>query len=177
MRFPDGVRSLKGQRLATGLRFGIAAAAYYDEIVSSLVSGAVETLVAAGAEASDIVVAECPGAVELPLLVDAMARRTHKDGGAYFDGLLALGCVVRGGTPHFDYVCDMAAQGLGRVSLDRSIPVAFGLLTCDDGEQAHARSGLPTVSSPSKGNKGVEAAIAALEMVSLVRPGGLLWEA
>ncbi|MBN93202.1 MAG: 6,7-dimethyl-8-ribityllumazine synthase [Deltaproteobacteria bacterium] len=159
---------------AHGCRFGIVAARYYDEIVGNMVSGAIERLVEAGTRAEDITVAWCSGAVELPLLADTLACSCDDAGRSRFDAILAMGCVIRGGTPHFDYVCDMAAQGLMRVSLDRQVPVAFGVLTCDDGEQAKARSGLPTASGESKGNKGVEAAEAAIEMVNLVGPRGLV---
>ena len=159
---------------AVGCRFGIAAARYYDEIVGNMVNGAIDRLIEAGARAEDITVAWCSGAVELPLLADTLARGSDTAGRPRFDAILAMGCVIRGGTPHFVYVCDMAAQGLMRVSLDRQMPVAFGVLTCDDGEQAKARSGLPTASGQSKGNKGVEAAEAAIEMVNLVGRQGLV---
>jgi len=174
MQLREGIRSIEAGLDASGCRFGIAAARYYDEIVGSMVNGAIDRLIEAGARPGDITVAWCSGAVELPLLAESLAGCSDDGGRPRFDAILAMGCVIRGGTPHFDYVCDMAAQGLMRVSLARSVPVAFGVLTCDDGEQARARSGLPTASGDSKGNKGVEAAEAAIEMVNLVGSSGLV---
>jgi len=164
---PANVHSLEGTGSAAGRRFGIVAGRFYEQIVGSLVDAAVVTLEKAGVRGADITVLWVGGAVEIPLLCQRLARKARpgQDG---FDALLALGCVIRGGTPHFDYVCDMVASGVSRVALDEDIPVAFGILTCDTAEQAYARSGLPTESVPSKGNKGEEAALAALEMVSLL---------
>jgi len=164
---PADVRSLEGTGSAAGRRFGIVAGRFYDQIVASLVDAAVDTLTNAGVRADDITVLWVGGAVEIPLLCQRLARKGGP-GQHGFDALLALGCVIRGGTPHFDFVCDMVASGVNRVALDEDIPVAFGILTCDTAEQAHARSGLPTESARSKGNKGEEAALAALEMVSLL---------
>jgi len=159
---PAGTRSLEAGPGAEGSRFGIVAGRFYQQIVGSMVDAAVTTLREAGVRDEDITVLWVGGAVEVPLLCQRLARS-----GA-FDALLAVGCVIRGGTPHFDYVCDMVAQGVNRVALDEDIPVAFGVLTCDNAEQAYARSGLPTSEPRSKGNKGEEAAQAALEMVSLL---------
>ncbi len=165
MSLPAGVQVLEASRRAEGRRFGIVAGRFYEQIVGSLVDAAVATLAEAGVREQDITVVWVGGAVEIPLLCQRMARRAE---GEAFDALLAIGCVIRGGTPHFDYVCDMVADGVGRVALDEDIPVAFGILTCDNAQQAYARSGLPTSEAKSKGNKGVEAALAAIEMVSLL---------
>jgi len=162
---PEGVRVLEASRSAQGRRFGIVAGRFYGEIVGSLVDAAVATLTGAGVREEDIQVVWVGGAVEIPLLCQRLARRA---GDEAFDALLAIGCVIRGGTPHFDYVCDMVADGVGRVALSEDIPVAFGVLTCDNAQQAYARSGLPSTEIKSKGNKGEEAALAAIEMVSLL---------
>jgi 6,7-dimethyl-8-ribityllumazine synthase len=140
---------------AAGRRFAIVASSFNDYIVKSLVEGAQRALHGAGVRESDLDLAWCPGAVELPLVAKKLA-----DSGRY-DGLVALGCVIRGGTPHFDYVCSIAADGITRAALDSGIPIAFGVLTCDSMEQAIERAG------PDTGNKGCEAADAAIEMVNL----------
>lgn len=168
MTLPDGVRSVERVGSASGCRFGIVAGRFYSEIVSSLVESAVATLVEAGAAKEDITVVWVGGAVELPLLCQQLAR-SGREQEAPYDALLAMGCVIRGGTPHFDYVCDMVADGVSRVALDEEIPVSFGVLTCDNAQQAFARSGLPTTEASIKVNKGKEAALAALEMVSLLK--------
>ncbi len=166
MTLPSGVHSIEREGSAAGCRFGIVAGRFYSEVVSSLVDAAVATLLEAGVAEEDITVLWVGGAVELPLLCQRLARTGHQQGRP-FDALLAMGCVIRGGTPHFDYVCDMVAAGVNRVSLDENIPVSFGVLTCDNAQQAYARSGLPTTEAKVKVNKGQEAALAALEMVSL----------
>ena len=168
MTLPDGVRSFERMGSASGCRFGIVAGRFYSEVVSSLVDAAVATLLEAGAAEDDITVVWVGGAVELPLLCKRLARTSREQGRPY-DALLAMGCVIRGGTPHFDYVCDMVADGVSRVALDEDIPVSFGVLTCDNPQQAFARSGLPTTEAKVKVNKGKEAALAALEMVSLLK--------
>ncbi len=149
-------RVFEGGRSAAGKRFAIAAGRFNDLIVKSLVSGAQETLVASGASADDIDLAWCPGAVELPLTAHMLAKSGR------YDAVLAIGCVIRGGTPHFDFVASMAANGVARSSLDTSVPIAFGVLTTDTIEQAIARAGT------KMGNKGAEAALAAIEMANLV---------
>ena len=147
--------TIEGRRDATGMRFAIAAGRFNELIVTSLVDGATR---AVGAHGGDVaVVAWCPGAVELPLLAKKLA-----DSGR-FDAVIALGCVIRGGTPHFEYVAGMAANGLARVSADSGIPVSFGVLTTESIEQALERAGT------KMGNKGADAAIAAIEMVDVLR--------
>ncbi len=168
MPLPPGVRVLEGSRdlAGQGRRFGIVAGRFYTEIVTSLVEAAVATLKESGVRDEDITVLWVGGAVEIPLLCQRLARLAPPAGG--FDALLAMGCVIRGGTPHFDYVCDMVAEGVNRVALEEDIPVAFGILTCDNAQQAYARCGLPTTEAKVKVNKGEEAALAAIEMVSLL---------
>lgn len=151
------IRIIAGELSARGLRFGIVAARFNDFIVDRLVDGAVDTLIRHGAEADAITLARVPGAFEIPQAVKAMAgARRH-------DAIVALGCVIRGATPHFDYVAGAAARGLAQVSMDQDIPVAFGVLTVDTIEQAIERAGTKA------GNKGVDAAMSAIEMATLLR--------
>lgn len=133
-----------------GLHIGIVAAQWHAEVMGGLVAGAERACAAAGATASLIRV---PGAFELPLAAQAAAATNR------FDALVALGVVIRGGTPHFDYVCLAATTGLETVARTASIPIGFGVLTCDDEQQALDRAGLPQ-SDSDKGAEAVEAAIA-----------------
>jgi len=135
---------------ARGLTFAIVVARFNSTITMKLLEGAREALQKAGAAGHEVF--HVPGAFELPLAAMKLARR----GG--FSGIIALGAVVRGDTPHFDYVAGEAARGLMRVALDTGIPVAFGVLTTDTMEQAEARAG------GSAGNKGFDAAMTAIEM-------------
>lgn len=140
-----------------GLRFAIVAARFHAPIVDALLAGATATLVAAGVRSEDLLVVRVPGAWEVPLALEILATR----GG--YDGLVALGAVVRGDTPHFDVVVDGCAGGASRVQERHRVPVGMGVLTCDTYEQALDRAG------GKLGNKGSEAAVAALEMVALLR--------
>ena len=151
------VNEITGDLGARGLRFGIVAARFNDFIVERLLEAAVETLVNAGAEAGDLDVVRVPGAFEIPLALKLLAADNR------YDGLLAIGCVIRGETPHFDYVAGEASRGVTDISLEHRIPVGFGILTVDTIEQANARSG------PESGNKGAEAALAVIEMANLRR--------
>ena len=148
---------ISGDLGALGLRFGIVASRFNDFIVDRLLAAAVETLAQAGADADDLDVVRVPGAMEIPLALKLMAAADR------YDGLLALGCVIRGETPHFDYVAGEASRGVTDVSLEHWIPVGFGVLTVDTIEQARARSG------PESNNKGAEAASAVIEMANLRR--------
>jgi 6,7-dimethyl-8-ribityllumazine synthase len=132
-------------------------ASFHAEIADRLLAGARERLAESGLPAGALDVRPVPGAYELPLAALALARTGR------YAAVLALGAVVRGETPHFNYVCDAAASGLLRVSLDTGVPCAFGLLTCDTFAQAEARAG------GAVGNKGHEAADAAVAMVNLLR--------
>lgn len=138
-------------------RYAIVASTFNAPVVDKLVTGAVATLEGHGVEAGDITVVRVPGAFELPQAAQRLAAT------ARYDAVIALGAVVRGGTPHFEYVSMACAQGLANASLQSECPLLFGVLTTDDGDQAYARAG------GEKGNKGEEAALAALEMVSLYR--------
>lgn len=153
----DRIRVVEGQYNAKGVRFGIAAARFNDFIVERLLDAAVGTLLKHGAEPGDIEVVRVPGAFEMPLALKKMAAsRKH-------DALIALGCVIRGATPHFDYVAGETAGGIGRVALDHEIPIGFGLLTVETIEQAIERAGTKA------GNKGIDAALTAIEMATLCR--------
>ncbi len=143
-----------------GLRIAIVAASWHSVVMDGLIAGARAACTQAGATATLVRV---PGAFELPLAAAASAD-------AGYDGVVALGCVIRGGTPHFDYVCQAATSGLTRVALDARVPVGFGLLTCDTEQQALDRAGLPG-SIEDKGREATEAAIAtALALRSLPKP-------
>lgn len=153
----ERIRISQGSFNARGLRVGIVAARFNDFIVDRLLEAAVGTLLQHGVEAGDVEVARVPGAFELPLALKRMAAsRKH-------DALIALGCVIRGATPHFDYVAGEAARGISAVSLEHAVPVGFGLLTVDTVEQAIERAGAKA------GNKGADAALTAIEMATLLR--------
>jgi 6,7-dimethyl-8-ribityllumazine synthase len=139
------------------MRVGVIAARFNEMVTGKLVEGAVEGLKKHGVDEDRIDVAWVPGAFELPLVAKRLARTER------YDALICLGAVIRGDTPHFDYVCTEAARGITEASRDTGVPVAFGVLTCDDQQQADDRSG------GRVGNKGEEAAEAALEMAGLMR--------
>ncbi|MBM4184774.1 MAG: 6,7-dimethyl-8-ribityllumazine synthase [Gemmatimonadetes bacterium] len=144
-------------REAAGLRVAVIASRFNADITDRLVAGATKALLERGAAAADVETIRVPGAWELP---QASARAVEA---GRFDAIVALGCVIRGETPHFDYVCTEATLGLGAVARGAKIPVAFGVLTTDDVGQARARAG------DGPDNKGFEAALAVLEMVSVYR--------
>ena len=146
-----------GDTEAAGLRVALLAARFNEEITDALAEGARRALLAHGAAEQDIETIRVPGAWELPQAAAKAAAAGR------FDAIVALGCVIRGETPHFEYVCTEATLGLGAVARAASIPVAFGVLTTDDAAQARARAG------EGPDNKGYEAAMAALEMVSVYR--------
>ena len=140
---------------ATGLRGAIVAASWHDQIMTALVTSATHYCESAGAS---VEVLRVPGTFELPVVSMSCAQ-------AGFDAVIALGVVIRGGTPHFEYVCDAATSGLTRVALDTGVPVGFGVLTCDTEDQAIDRAGLPG----SREDKGAEAAHAALATAIVMR--------
>ena len=142
-------RTIEGQMNASKLRIAIIAARFNDFIVDRLISGAMDYLTRHGMDPDHAVIIRVPGAFELPVVCKKVAESRK------FDGIVALGAVIRGSTPHFDYVCSEAAKGIAQVSL--STPIGFGLLTCDNLEQAIERAGV------KNGNKGVDAASAMLE--------------
>ena len=140
-----------------GARFAVVAARFNELIVERLIDGALDTLRRHGVPDSHIVLAKAPGAFELPLLCQRIAASGK------VEAVIALGCVIRGGTPHFEYVAGEAAKGCGSVALGTGVPVCFGVLTTDNIEQAIERAGTKA------GNKGVDAALCAIEMVNLGR--------
>ena len=140
---------------SSAYRFAIAAGRFNQEIVDRLLEGALSALEKTGSPRDGVKVVRVPGAFELPLAAQRLAPNC--------DAVIALGCVIRGETPHFEYVSQAAAQGLERVSLDSGIPVGFGVLTTDNVAQAQARAG------GEVGNRGYDAAIAAIEMLQALR--------
>lgn len=146
---------VEGNLVAVGKRFAIVAARWNDIFSEKLVAGACDALVRHGVEEDDITIFRCPGCFELP----QVAARAAETGN--FDAIICLGVLIRGGTPHFDYIAAQATRGIGAVAQDYPVPVSYGVLTCDNIEQAIERSG------SKAGNKGVEAAMAALEMANL----------
>jgi len=139
---------------APGVRVAVVAASWHEEVMSGLIAGAERACNRAGAQAT---VFRVPGSFELPVVAQACART--------FDAVVALGVVIRGQTPHFEFVCQAATAGLSRVALDLGVPVGFGLLTCDDEKQALDRAGLPG----SREDKGAEATFAALATLATIR--------
>lgn len=137
-----------------GTRLAIVAASWHEQVMDGLLAGALRASSEAGIAEPTVV--RAPGSFELPVIADRLAR-TH-------DAVIALGVVIRGGTPHFEYVCSAATDGLSRVALDHGVPVGFGLLTCDDEEQALDRSGR----EGSSEDKGHEAATAALATAAVL---------
>ena len=155
LRMPDGVGVIAGSPNGARRSVGIVVARFNGEITSRLLDGAIAALEEAGVERDRIDVVPVPGAFELPLGAMALARTRR------YSCVIALGCVIRGETPHFDFVAGEAASGLQVAALETGIPVSFGVLTCDNREQAEARAGGP------QGNKGSEAARSALEMADV----------
>ena len=143
--------------IAKGKKFGIVASRFNDFMTKELVSGCVDTLVRHGVDEKDTTVAWVPGAFEIPLVAQKLAQ--SKD----FDAVICLGTVIRGSTPHFDYIAAEVAKGVSKVSLDTGLPVIFGVITADTIEQAVERSGT------KDGNKGSDAALSAIEMANLVK--------
>jgi 6,7-dimethyl-8-ribityllumazine synthase len=151
------MKLFEGNLVGTGLRVGIVAARFNEFIVSKLVGGALDALKRHGVNEEDVELAWVPGAFEIPLIAKKMA-----ESGKY-DAVITLGTVIRGSTPHFDYVCNECAKGVASVAMSTGVPTIFGVLTTDTIEQAIERAGTKA------GNKGWEAAAAAIEMANLSR--------
>jgi 6,7-dimethyl-8-ribityllumazine synthase len=147
---------------AAGLRVAVVAAQWHQSVMDGLLAGAHRALAAAGV--TDVAVWRVPGSFELPVVARELAAAGH-------GAVIALGVVIRGGTPHFEYVCGAATEGLARVALDTGVPIGFGLLTCDTDEQALDRAGLPG-SREDKGAEAVEAALATALVLRAIRAGG-----
>ena len=150
-------RIVEGRLSAEGFRFAIIVSRFNDFISSRLVEGAMDALKRHGAGEEQISVIKVPGAFEIPVVAKKLA------GSNRFDALICLGAVIRGGTPHFDYVAAEVSKGIANVSLESKIPVTFGVLTTDNLEQAIERAG------SKSGNKGYEASVAAIELVNLFK--------
>jgi len=153
----SNVQIIEGDFSASDASFALVVSRFNSFVVDSLQAGAIDALVRHGVSADKITVVKVPGAFELPLV----AKRLAESG--KYDAVIALGAVIRGATPHFDYVAGECAKGLGQVGLQSNLPVVFGVLTVDSIEQAVERAGTKA------GNKGADAAITALELVSLLR--------
>jgi 6,7-dimethyl-8-ribityllumazine synthase len=153
------LRTVEGSLVApSGARFAIVASRFNEFIVEKLIHGALDGLSRHGAPASQITLVRVPGSFEIPLICGKLAAGKSRP-----DAIIALGCVIRGATPHFDHVAGEASKGIAQVSLSTGVPIAFGVLTTDTIEQAIERAGT------KMGNKGWDAALTALEMVVLVR--------
>ncbi|WP_291439599.1 6,7-dimethyl-8-ribityllumazine synthase [Desulfovibrio sp.] len=150
------VKTIAGQLDAKGLKVAVVATRFNDFIVDRLVGGALDYLERHGLDMENVTMVRIPGAFEMPLICQKLAASGK------YDGILALGAVIRGGTPHFDYVCAEASKGIALAMLQHNMPVGFGLLTCDNIEQAIERAG------SKAGNKGVEAAAAMLETIRVM---------
>ncbi len=150
------LKHIEGEPNARSLRFALVATQWYESILDNLLADAVAALKECGAAERDLTLVRVPGAMELPLALDQLAASKR------FHALVALGCVIRGGTPHFEYVAGECARGVAAVSLKYAVPVSFGVLTCDTLAQAEERA------APGPQNKGREAALAAVQMASLL---------
>ncbi|MGL5346597.1 MAG: 6,7-dimethyl-8-ribityllumazine synthase [Peptostreptococcaceae bacterium] len=150
------MRIIEGNLVAKGIKVGIVAGRFNEFIVSKLVGGAIDGLKRHGLEEENIDIAWVPGAFEIPLVAKKMAKSDK------YDAIICLGAVIKGSTPHFDYVCAEVSKGVASVSLDSEKPVLFGVLTTESIEQAIERAGTKA------GNKGYDAAISAIEMVNLL---------
>jgi 6,7-dimethyl-8-ribityllumazine synthase len=148
---------IEGELLARDLRFAIVAARFNDFVVEPLIRGALDALRRHGVADKQIDIVRVPGAFDIPIVARKLAL-AHR-----YEALVALGCVIRGQTPHFDYVAGECAGGIARVALESGVPIAFGVLTTDTAEQAVDRAG------GKSGNKGADAALVALEMANLLR--------
>ncbi len=151
------VKTIEGDFIVEKAKFAIVVGRFNSFVVESLLAGALDTLRRHGAKESDITVIKVPGAFEIPLVAQRLASSGK------YDALIALGAVIRGGTPHFEYVAGECTKGIAQVTMKHDLPIAFGVLTVDTIEQAIERAGTKA------GNKGEEAAMSAIEMLSLLR--------
>lgn len=150
-------KEIQGNLNATGFRFALVASRWNDLVVNRLVAGALDALERLGANSDNLTVCRVPGSFELPLAVKKLAQ-TGK-----WDAIICLGAVIRGETPHFDYIAGEVTKGIAQVALDTGIPVTYGVITADSVEQAINRAGMKS------GNKGFEAAMSAVELVNLYK--------
>jgi len=154
------IKTIEGNLRVQNARFCLVVSRFNSFVVESLLMGAVDTLKRHGAEDADLTLVRVPGAFDMPVAIERLAAK----GG--YDAIIAIGAVIRGGTPHFEYVAGECVKGIAHVSLKHGVPVAFGVLTVDSIEQAIERAGTKA------GNKGAEAAMSAIEMVNLLRQIG-----
>lgn len=148
---------IEGKIVAKGMKFGIVASRFNDFICGRLIEGTIDALIRAGAEEKDIVIYKVPGSFELPLTAKKLAKSNR------FDAIICLGAIIRGATPHFEYISAEVSKGIAVVGLETEVPVVFGVLTTDTIEQAIERAGTKS------GNKGADAAMTAIEMVDLFK--------
>ncbi len=153
-------RTLEGKLIAKGLKFGIVLSRFNNFIAERLLEGALDALKRSGAEEEDCAVARVPGAFEIPLAAKKMAKSGR------YDAIICLGCVIRGATPHFEYIATEVTKGIAHLSLENEIPISFGVLITDTIEQAIERAGTKA------GNKGFDAAMSAIEMANLMKEIG-----
>jgi len=151
------IKTNEGKLIASGLKSGVVVARFNEFISSKLLGGVIDGLIRHGASEEDIEISWVPGAFEIPLVAQKMANSKK------FDAIICIGAVIRGSTPHFDYVANEMSKGIAKVSLDTGIPIAFGVLTTDTIEQAIERAGTKV------GNKGYDAAVTAIEMANLLK--------
>jgi 6,7-dimethyl-8-ribityllumazine synthase len=151
------IKTIEGSLTIQNARFCLVVARFNSFVVESLLDGAIDALKRHGAADADITIVRVPGAFEMPLVLEKLAAK----GG--YDAIVALGAVIRGGTPHFDFVAGECVKGMAQVTLKHAVPIAFGVLTVDTIEQAIERAGTKA------GNKGAEAAMSAIEMVNILR--------
>lgn len=151
------VNEISGELLGSNQKIALVVGRFNSFVVESLVTGAIDILTRHSVKDSNITVIRVPGAHEIPLVVQQVAKSGD------YDGVVALGAVIRGSTPHFDYVAGECAKGLSKISLDTSVPIGFGVLTVESIEQAIERSGTKA------GNKGAEAALTVVEMINLLK--------
>ena len=156
----SGIQQIEGQLVVRNARIALLVSRFNSFVVESLLEGAVDTLKRHGAEEHDLHIVRVPGAYEMPIAAKRLAASQK------YEAIIALGAVIRGGTPHFDYVAGECTKGLSQVSLQYDVPIAFGVLTVDSIEQAIERAGTKA------GNKGGEAALSAIEMVNVLREIG-----
>ncbi|MDI6606404.1 MAG: 6,7-dimethyl-8-ribityllumazine synthase [Candidatus Omnitrophota bacterium] len=150
------VKSIEGNLIAKGKKFAIVASRFNDFVTKELVSGCIDTLLRHGAEESELTLAWVPGAFEIPLAAEKFTKAKS------YDAVICLGTVIRGSTPHFDYIAAEVSKGVARVSQEAGLPVIFGVITADTIEQAVERAGT------KDGNKGRDAAMTAIEMANLL---------
>lgn len=150
-------KTLEGSLSAKGLKMAVVVSRFNDFIGERLLAGAVDTLLRSGARDADVEVVKVPGSFEMPLVVSRLASAGR------YDAIICLGAIIRGSTPHFDYIAAEAAKGIARAALDSGLPVAFGIITADSLEQAIERAGTKS------GNKGRDAALTAIEMANVLK--------